>query len=158
MSLHTVMINPELETAKVSFPAPEPQSSVEHHWLFKVEENSDIVGKSSQNYSSLCTVANGPHTETSSNAVLRAFVSAYNQHHDIVLSPDDMWMVVCMQFAAYLNENAEQLRSLFVEHVEGKIELTVQDLNAEHEWDDFFDSMRSKIANNVKGNVCRVDS
>ena len=95
-----------------------------------------------KNYSSLYTVSNGPHTETSTNAVLQAFISAYNQHHDLVLSPDDMWMVVCMNFADYVNDNAEQLRSLFVEHQEGKIQLTVSDLLGEKEWDQFFNGMK----------------
>jgi hypothetical protein len=44
-----------------------------------------------------------------------------------------------MQCAAFVNKNAEQLRSLFVEHQEGKIELSVRDVQREHEWDNFFD-------------------
>jgi hypothetical protein len=156
MSLHTVIIDAQLEPVKVHFQSVQTQSSVEKHWLLKVEENRGMVDRSSQNYSPLYTIANGPHTETSSNAVLQAFVSAYNQHHDIVLSPDDMWMVVCMRFAAHVNENPEQLRSLFVEHNDGKINLTVQDFQREHEWDTFFDAMKVTIANNVKGDVCRV--
>lgn len=156
MPFHTVIIDAKLKPAKIIFDSVQPKSSVEQHWLFKVEENRDIIKKSAQNYSPLYTITNGPHTETSSNAVLQAFVSAYNQHHDIVLSPDDMWMVVCMQFAAYVNKNAEQLRSLFVEHPEGKINLTVRDFQREHEWDNFFDAMKVNIANNVKDDVCRV--
>jgi hypothetical protein len=156
MSLHTVIIDAELEPAKVDFNPVQSQSSVTNHWLFKVEENLDNINKSAQNYSSLYTVANGPCTEMSSNAVLQAFISAYNQHHDIVLSPDDMWMIVCLKFAEHVNENAEQLRSLFVEHQEGKIELTVRDFQSEHEWDNFFDAMKVKISANVKGDVCRV--
>jgi hypothetical protein len=156
MSFHTVIIDAELEPAKVDFNPVQPQSSVENHWLFKVEENRDAIRESAQNYSSLYTVANGPFTEMSSNAVLQTFISAYNQHHDIVLSPDDMWMIVCLKFAKHVNQNAEQLRSLFVEHQEGKIELTVQDLEREDQWDNFFDAMKVKISKNVKGDVCRV--
>ncbi|CAF3791315.1 unnamed protein product [Rotaria sp. Silwood1] len=156
MSLHTIIIDAKLKPAKINFPSVLPQSSVENHWLFKVEENLDITDKSYKNYSSLYTITNGPHTETSTNAVLQAFVSAYNQHHDIVLSPDDMWMVVCMHVAAHVNANAEQLRSLFVEHQEGKIQLTVRDFQREDEWDDFFDAMKMKITQNVKNDVCRV--
>ncbi|CAF0746403.1 unnamed protein product [Adineta steineri] len=156
MSFHTVVIDAQLEPAKVKFHSVQPQSYVERYWLGKVEENRDIIDESFKNYSSLYTIANGPHTETSSNAVLQAFVSAYNQHHDIVLSPDDMWMVVCMKFAEYVNKNSEQLRSLFVEHEEGKIKLTVQDFQSENQWDHFFDAMKVEIAKNTKGDVCRV--
>lgn len=156
MPYHTVIIDGELEPANVNFQSIQPQSSVEEHWLLKVEENSNMTDQSYQNYSSLYTTTNGPYTETSSNAVLQAFVSAYNQHHDIVLSPDDMWMVICMRFAKYVNDNAEQLRSLFVEHQDGKITLIVRDLLTEHQWNDFFAAMKVKITNNVKGNVCSV--
>jgi hypothetical protein len=156
MSFHTVVIDGKLEPAKINFPSAQPKSSVVNHWLSKVEENRDIIGQSAENYSSLYTIANGSHTEMSTNAVLQAFISAYNQHHDLVLSPDDMWMVVCLQFAAYVNTNAEQLRTLFVEHQEGKKTLTVRDFRRDHEWDQFFDAMKLKISQNVKNDVCRV--
>ncbi|CAF1475423.1 unnamed protein product [Adineta ricciae] len=157
MSFHTVIIDDELEPAKVQFSPEQSLSSVTNYWLSKVEENQDLrPHESFQNYSSLYTVSNGPHTETSTNAVLQAFISAYNQHHDLVLSPDDMWMVVCMKFADYVNDNAEKLRSLFVEHQEGKIKLTVADLLGEREWDEFFNGMKVKIMKNVKGDVCNV--
>ena len=156
MSFHTVIIDDQLEPAKVEFGSIQPDASVQQHWLFKVEENRDIVRRSADNYAPLYTRANGPHTETSANAVLQAFVSAYNQHHDLILSPDDMWMLVCMHFAAHVNANAEQLRSLFVEHASGKMTLTVRDFDNEGQWDNFFETMKMQIAKNVKDDVCRV--
>ncbi|CAF4464547.1 unnamed protein product, partial [Rotaria magnacalcarata] len=57
----------------------------------------------------------------------------------------DMWMLVCLQFARCVNRNAEQLRSLFVEHSQGKIELTAYDFKREDEWDEFFDQMKVTI-------------
>ncbi|CAF1405985.1 unnamed protein product [Rotaria sordida] len=74
------------------------------------------------------TVTNGPCTRlNSTNAVLKAFLLAYNNHQDLVLSPDDMWFIVCLQYAKYVNDHAEQLRSLFVEHSEGKKVLCVME-------------------------------
>jgi len=32
-------------------------------------------------------------------------------------------MIVCLRFAVYVNENIEQLRSLFVEHQDGKLNM-----------------------------------
>ncbi|CAF4175431.1 unnamed protein product, partial [Rotaria magnacalcarata] len=145
MSLHTIILDDQLKPAEVSFRPIQSQSTIEKHWLFKVEENRDIIEQSLQNYSCLYTVANGPHTEISANPILQAFVSAYNQHHDVILSPDDMWMLVCLQFARCVNRNAEQLRSLFVEHSQGKIELTAYDFEREDEWDEFFDQMKVTI-------------
>ena len=62
------------------------------------------------------------------HAVFSAFLYAYNSHEDILLSPDDIWMRICIYFSKYVNENAELLRSLFVDH-EGKKKLTVVQLN-----------------------------
>ena len=53
-----------------------------------------------------------------------AISSAYNQHHNLVLKPDDVWIAITTQFSLYVNGNAEKLRSMFVEH-EGKKTLTV---------------------------------
>jgi hypothetical protein len=62
------------------------------------------------------------------HAIFSAFLYAYNSHEDIVLSPDDIWLMICIYFSKFVNENAEQLRSLFVDH-EGKKKLTVVQLN-----------------------------
>jgi hypothetical protein len=66
-------------------------------------------------------------TDTSlcnNHAILSAFLYAYNSHEDIVLSPDDIWVMICIYFSKYVNENAEKLRSLFVDH-DGQEKLTV---------------------------------
>ncbi|CAF3762381.1 unnamed protein product [Rotaria sp. Silwood1] len=60
------------------------------------------------------------------HAVLQAFIHAYNSHEDIILSPDDIWLLVCISFSTYVNDNSEQLRHLFVDH-EGQKILTVLD-------------------------------
>jgi hypothetical protein len=67
-------------------------------------------------------------TDTSlcnNHAIWSAFLYAYNSHEDIVLSPDDIWMMICIYFSKYVNQNAEKLRSLFVDH-QGQKKLTVE--------------------------------
>jgi hypothetical protein len=58
------------------------------------------------------------------HAIFSAFLYAYNSHEDIVLSPDDIWLMICTYFSKHVNDNAEELRSLFVDH-DGKKKLTV---------------------------------
>ncbi len=58
------------------------------------------------------------------HAMVFAFLFAYNTHEDIVLSPDDLWFMICSYFSQYVNVNAEQLRALFVDH-NGRKKLTV---------------------------------
>ena len=62
---------------------------------------------------------------TPKHAIFSAFLFAYNSHEDIVLSPDDIWLMICIYFSQYVNENAEQLRTLFVDH-SGKKELIIE--------------------------------
>ena len=94
------------------------QTDVEELWEQKL---TSACSGPIKRYKAIYSVTNGPCTELSfTNAVLEAFLLAYNTHQHLVLSPDDMWLVVCIQFAEYVNKHVEQLRSLFVEHSDGK--------------------------------------
>jgi hypothetical protein len=62
-----------------------------------------------------------------SHAIFSAFLFAYNSHEDIVLSPDDIWLMICIYFSQYINDNAEQLRALFVDHDDRK-QLTIMQI------------------------------
>jgi hypothetical protein len=96
-------------------------------------------------------VANGG---VSSNAFLEAVTTAYNYHNDLVLSPDDVWMVICLQFANYVNNNAEAMRGMFVDHEEKKALVVVSERDlTEDAWDEFFDLMIKKIIENTKGEI-----
>jgi hypothetical protein len=59
-----------------------------------------------------------------SNSFIGTVFKAYCDHHDLVLRPDDIWLAILTQFSAYVNANAEKLRSKFVSH-EGQQELIV---------------------------------
>ncbi|KAH7106151.1 hypothetical protein BKA62DRAFT_766589 [Auriculariales sp. MPI-PUGE-AT-0066] len=43
-------------------------------------------------------------------------LSAYNQHHALVLRPDDIRLAIIVLFSFYVNKYAEELRSRFVAH------------------------------------------
>lgn len=60
----------------------------------------------------------------SNNGLVGTVFQAYNEHHNVVLRPDDFWMSVMTQFALYVDGNSEALRSKFVNH-EGQKELEV---------------------------------
>ena len=53
------------------------------------------------------------------NGFIEAVHTAYAKHYPLVLSPDHIWTCIVQGFAAHVNQNAEKLRHLFVEH-EGK--------------------------------------
>ncbi|EQC34362.1 hypothetical protein SDRG_08133 [Saprolegnia diclina VS20] len=60
----------------------------------------------------------------SKSGFVRGVIEAYNNHHDLVLRPDDIWLAISIQFGLYVDGNAEELRSSLVKH-ESKKELTV---------------------------------
>jgi hypothetical protein len=91
------------------------------------------------------------------NAVFTAFQKAYNEHQDILLAPDDIWLLVCLQFPKYVNKNPERLRSLFVAH-EGKKNLTVTTWRerSESKWEEFLDLIKVEISKNTTDGIVDV--
>ena len=62
--------------------------------------------------------------KTGSNQFLMSFLHPYNNHGDILLVPDDIWIAIMFFTSSYIDNNAEKLRHCFVKH-EGKKKLTV---------------------------------
>ncbi|KAJ7784943.1 hypothetical protein DFH07DRAFT_948021 [Mycena maculata] len=58
------------------------------------------------------------------NGFVNTVIEAYNEHHAVVIRPDDVWLATLSQFNFFVNANAELLRVSFVAH-EGKQELTI---------------------------------
>lgn len=86
-----------------------------------------------------------------------AFCQAYNNHKDVILSPDDVWVMITLEFSKYINNNAEAMRNLFVDH-EGKKKLTVVTRNEldESQWDEFYDLIIGKITDNTKDGITGI--
>ena len=60
----------------------------------------------------------------SSNGFVHGAIEAYNQHHHLVIRPEDVWFAIMTQFGYYVNTHAEDLRGQFVAH-QGKKELKI---------------------------------
>lgn len=90
-------------------------------------------------------------------SLFTTFNMAYNNHEDVTLVPDDVWLTILFQFSKYVNANAEALRNRFVDHTDQK-ELTVttgKELS-EGEWDEFFTLMIDEIKSNTKDGITEV--
>lgn len=59
------------------------------------------------------------------NGFVDTAVNAYNQHHHLIIRPEDIWFSILSQLNLYINANAEQLRHMFVAH-EGKKQLKLE--------------------------------
>ncbi|KAJ6518579.1 hypothetical protein DFH09DRAFT_1427252 [Mycena vulgaris] len=65
-----------------------------------------------------------PNVLPNNNGFVRTVIDAYNDHHALVIRPDDVWLAILSQFNFFVNANAELLRANFVAH-EGKQELEI---------------------------------
>jgi hypothetical protein len=50
------------------------------------------------------------------NHLLYTVKMAYDHHYPLVLAPDHIWLAIAQGFSHHVNENAEELRSKFVDH------------------------------------------
>lgn len=58
------------------------------------------------------------------NGFVKTVIECYNNHHNLVIRPDDIWTAILTQFSFYINKNAEEFRKQFV-NFDGKKELVV---------------------------------
>lgn len=98
-----------------------------------------------------------PTISNHSNSFFDAFLQAYNHHQDIILSPDDVWLLIVMHFSKYVNDNAEQLRPLLVNH-DGKKQLSVTSDKErdESDWGEFMTLIIEAIKLNTKNGVVDI--
>jgi len=59
------------------------------------------------------------------NPFFKAMYHAYADHRPFELSPEALWLLICQGFSYHVNNNAESLRSMFVDF-EGKKTLSVK--------------------------------
>ncbi|RDW92300.1 hypothetical protein BP5796_01694 [Coleophoma crateriformis] len=93
----------------------------------------------------------GKRLAPSSNGFVLAAISSYNNHHNLVLRPEDIWFSILSQLNFYINQNAEELRHLFVAH-EGQKELEVIDWGSvdAYNFGKHAETMTHMIAKNIK--------
>ncbi|KAJ7443106.1 hypothetical protein FB451DRAFT_95138 [Mycena latifolia] len=84
------------------------------------------------------------------NGFVHTVITAYNEHHALVIRPDDVWLAILCQFNFFVNANAELLRASFVAH-EGKQELLIVAEGTRNDLD--FGAMARQMADLVDKNV-----
>jgi len=55
---------------------------------------------------------------TFGNSFIGALLDAYNNHYAISIRPDDVWLSIVIALADYVDNHAEEMRSIFVTHQE----------------------------------------
>lgn len=86
---------------------------------------------------------------TCGNGFYSAFERAWATHGGVIISPDDIWMAIQLQFCQYMDKNAEELRDVFVSH-SGKQELKVDMTGVGMNWSVFMQRMGDEIKGKTK--------
>ena len=118
--------------------------------LNAAEKNNSLVASSFANEHNLKYQGEGPFFST--------LVTAYANHMSVTLSPDMVWLLISQGFARYVDEHAEKLRSLFVDH-DGKKPLIVEGTDVLFEnvdWPKLIGAFASQIEENTKGGIAQV--
>ena len=75
---------------------------------------------------STCLAGSLEQINPSKNGFVDACITAYNQHHHLVIRPDDVWAAIISQFSFYVNAHAEELQDTFVPaHKRKKLKIAV---------------------------------
>lgn len=84
------------------------------------------------------------------NGFVGTVIDCYNNHHNLVIRPDDIWTAILTQFSFYVNKNAEEFRSQFV-NFDGTKELVVDIVGTLRDapYDVFVTKMTEKIDENL---------
>ena len=87
------------------------------------------------------------------NACFEGFLTAFDEHYSLVLSPDMIWLLISQGISTQINQNAEQLRSRLVDF-EGQRELVVMTFRDvfenEEDWDWIIQAFSDSIDQNMK--------
>lgn len=79
---------------------------------------------------------------------------AFAQHRPVVLSPDEVWMVICQGFSQFVNRDPESFREYLVEH-DGKDTLEVP-MWPGAGWEDMIGGFSDLIDRNTKNGISDV--
>jgi hypothetical protein len=66
--------------------------------------------------SSFTNLSASSATHAAKNGFVHACIEAYNEHHNLVLRPDDIWLAILTQLSSHINAHAATLRPRLVAH------------------------------------------
>ena len=87
---------------------------------------------------------------------------AYSYHLPLILSPDVIWHLIASGTSTYINQNAEEVRKVFVDY-EGRKKILVRHdeflyNSSNNKWDDLIDEFTAKLNNLIKWDVLNLFS
>lgn len=90
-------------------------------------------------------------------SVPSALLLAYKYHADVLLRPDDVWLMICHGLSKHININSEKLRKLFVDH-EGKKDIVIvrPEPFEKMNWESATEDFAAQLQKEVKGDFVKT--
>lgn len=100
-----------------------------------------------------CSAVPGGVIAPGSHPMLTAVQLAFDRHHPLVLSPDQVWLLLAQGFALHVNQHADALRGQFVAH-SGQLELEVRRDHfvlgrPDNPWTEVFEAFSTQIKTHI---------
>lgn len=96
---------------------------------------------------------------TGHDAFFKSVVTAYANHLSLTLTPDMVWLLICQGLSRYVNDHAEQLRPLIVNHT-GKTELEIESekdiLSGNANWATILNGLTSQIDKHTNNEITKI--
>lgn len=155
---------PRTVRVEVDGTLPEPSSHLGRD--YKVEElyRASLHDQGLSPKTHVLVNSSFPGTEVSVRAespMFSMFTRAYAEHRPLILSPDDIWLLISQSFAWHVNRNPEAIRSKIVKH-DGKMLLSVESsadvLSPEADWASILDGFAKQIDRNTVSAVADMMS
>ncbi|KJA17704.1 hypothetical protein HYPSUDRAFT_46029 [Hypholoma sublateritium FD-334 SS-4] len=84
------------------------------------------------------------------NGFVQTVTMAYNDHHHLVIRPDDVWIAILSQFSIHVNKNQRELKDKFVSHNgQKKLVVTMSSNRDTADFGELARQMSGKIQENV---------
>ncbi len=91
------------------------------------------------------------YTFNVSQGFLASVYMAYAKHYHITISPDDIWLTIMFSFCNYMEYNAEEMRSIFVDHQDKKQMIIMTDrLLNNMKWEEIFTNFENTLDKHIK--------
>lgn len=85
-----------------------------------------------------------------SNGFVHTAIRCYNEHHNLVIRPDDIWLAIMTQFSYYINRSVEEYRNKFVHfNNRQKLSVTIDGSLRSASYDHFVTKILEKIDENL---------
>ena len=122
-----------------------------HGQVLEKETGRDDIKFYAQNFDANVDLGYGRNYAI--NGFFASFYMAYNRHGSVILSPDDIWIMVCLNFSLYVTKYAEELRHLFVNHGGRKTLTVLGDFDQGYDLTYMADKFTKRIKEETKGAI-----